>query len=132
MAEGWTVKIDGQELELPDDVCSTDKRLRDALVQFYPGAANSDVKRDEKARTITVTKRAGQKGACDRVAAALDRAPETFTPALVLDVLGAPRSKAALEAAVRESFEDESAVTRIVAALDDAPPSPSLAVPEGF
>jgi hypothetical protein len=129
----WTVKIDGAELELPDDVCETDKKLRDALVQFYPGAANSDVKRDEKARTITVTKRAGSKGGYAAVVAELDAAPEWIHPALRFDSAGWRKSDAAaVEQAMLDALGAAAQVDRVAAVLDDAAPLPSPTVPEGF
>lgn len=59
-----TVKIEGTELELEEKDCASDKKLRDALVPFYPAVANAKIERKtEKGKTtITVTKQAGNKG----------------------------------------------------------------------
>jgi hypothetical protein len=133
MAEDWTVKIDQQELTLPDDVCSSDKKLRDALVQFYPGAANSDVKRDEKARTITVTKRAGSKGGYENAVATLDRAPEWIHPALCLDQRGLGRfAGEALDGVTIHALEEAALFDRVTEVLDGADAQPTPYVPKGF
>jgi hypothetical protein len=130
-----TVKIEGTELELPDDICKSDQKLRDALVAFYPGAANSDVKRDKKGdkEVITVTKRAGSKGSSAPVVEALDAAPEWIHPALVFDVKGWRKTDAeALERAMLEALESLAEVERVAGLLDSAAPLPAPFVPEGF
>jgi hypothetical protein len=125
------VKIDGAEIELPDDMCKTDKGVRDALTPYYPGAANSDVKRETKgsATIITVTKRAGSKGSYAAVFEALERAPEEITPLLLLS----PRARRGdVDAALSRSLEDAREVARARAALDAAPSVAAADVPEGF
>lgn len=129
-----TVKIDGAEMELPDDVCKTDQKLRDALVAFYPGAANSDVRREKKGdhEVITVTKRAGSKG-CDEVFEALDAAPEEVNPVIALAALGRTRfRKGELDEALSRSVAMKLETKRARRALDAAPAQPARFVPEGF
>jgi hypothetical protein len=130
-----TVKIDGSEMELPDEICKTDKSLKDALTPFYPGAANSDVKRETKDghTVITVTKRAGSKGGFESVFDALDRAPEWIHPALRYDVAGWRKGDGArVEEAMLDALTAVPRVGRIVRVLDAATPQASLTVPEGF
>lgn len=59
----WTIKVDGQEVELPWDLCDQDEKLIEALVEYFPGARGATIKRDTKNNTITVIKKAGTKGA---------------------------------------------------------------------
>jgi hypothetical protein len=59
------VKIEGNTLDLPDEVANSNKSLIDALTPYYPAAANATIKREGKGAgmVVTVTKKAGTKGA---------------------------------------------------------------------
>jgi hypothetical protein len=52
--------LDGQTIELPDDVAKDDNLIRRALAPFYPAVANAQIRREEKdgQTQITVIKRA--------------------------------------------------------------------------
>lgn len=56
--------LEGQVLDLPDEVASTDDTLRNAFVPFFPELGTADIKRQEKdgITEIRVVKRAGTKG----------------------------------------------------------------------
>jgi hypothetical protein len=129
------VKIEGNTLDLPDDVCKTNKGLTDALLPFYPAAANADIKRETKGEetVITVTKKAGTKGHSDPVIAALDAAAETINPVLLIDTAKVKKLPAAeLDAALEQFLEEERQVLRIVKALDNAEPQSAAIPPVGF
>jgi hypothetical protein len=81
------ISADGAEFEIADDVARDDRHLREALVPFYPELANAEINRSEEdgKLIVTVTKRAGTKGAgVSDVIIALRAAPEEINPALVL------------------------------------------------
>ena len=56
--------LEGQVLDLPDEVASTDDTLRNAFVPFFPELGTADIKRQEKdgITEIRMVKRAGTKG----------------------------------------------------------------------
>lgn len=60
------IKIEGQELEMPENIARDDAALKDALAPYFPGAANAKFMRSEEKDgviTVTVVKQAGTKGA---------------------------------------------------------------------
>jgi hypothetical protein len=59
------VHIDGQTIQLPEEVAKDDELIRKALAPFYPGAATATIERSSG--KITVIKRAGPKGASETV-----------------------------------------------------------------
>jgi hypothetical protein len=67
MMATFKVKIEGQEIPLPEEIGATDEGVKKALAPFYPDVANALITRVEKDGevTITVVKRAGTKGADD-------------------------------------------------------------------
>jgi hypothetical protein len=81
------ISADGAEFEITDDVARDDRHLSEALAPFYPELANAEINRSEEdgKLIVTVTKRAGTKGAgVSDVIIALRAAPEEINPALVL------------------------------------------------
>lgn len=81
------ISTDGVEFEIADDVARDDRHLREALAPFYPELANAEINRSEEdgKLIVTVTKRAGTKGAgASDVLVALHAAPEEINPAVVL------------------------------------------------
>jgi hypothetical protein len=61
----YVVKIEGQEIPVPDEIGGNDEAVKRALTPYYPEVANAMITRVEKdgVTTITVVKRAGTKGA---------------------------------------------------------------------
>jgi len=130
-----TVKVEGTSLEMPDEICKTDKGLTDALIQFYPGVANADFKREKNGdqTVITVTKKAGTKGTFAHVLAALNAAPESISPVLMLqETPPAKLSTKQLDDALTQGLEDEAEILRIANALDHAQAQPADVRPVGF
>lgn len=81
------ISADGAEFEITDDAARDDRHLREALAPFYPELMNAEINRLEEdgELIVTVTKRAGTKGAgVSGVLVALHAAPEEINPALVL------------------------------------------------
>lgn len=81
------ISTDGTEFEIPDDIASDDQHLLEALVPFYAELANAEISRLEESGklTVTLTKRAGTKGAgISDVLLALVAAPEEINPALIM------------------------------------------------
>lgn len=71
------VIIEGQNLEIEDEIAKDDETLRAALQVSWPDAKNATFKRETKdgSMTVTVNKRAGTKGLglVDRLLAATDQ-----------------------------------------------------------
>ena len=62
-----TIKLEGQEIQLPDAIAQNDEQLKQALTPFYPEMANADIRRETNSKTgqltVSLVKRAGPKGA---------------------------------------------------------------------
>ena len=58
------VKLEGQDIQLPDEAAASDDLVRKALVPYFPDVANSEIRREtnDGQTTVTVVKRAGPKG----------------------------------------------------------------------
>lgn len=129
------VLIEGNELELPDDICADNKSLLDALVSFYPAAGNASVQRKKEGDTtiITVTKRAGSKGLLETVVRALKEAPETINPILVIETTGWKKhTNAEIDEALLTMVADQEEITRITRSLGESAPEAAQTVPVGF
>lgn len=127
------VRVEGTTLTLDASVCATNKSLIDALVPFYPAVANAEIKRDSKTGDITVTKKAGKKGSYAPVIQALDAAPETISPILVLAATKPKRVRGEkLDQALLQAIDDEDATVRVRRALDSAEGEPANRLPIGF
>jgi len=64
----YKIKIEGQEIEMPEEIAGDDAALKSALAPFFPGAANAKFMRSEEKDgviIVTVVKQAGTKGAGD-------------------------------------------------------------------
>ncbi len=85
----YTISIEGQSIEMSEDIASDDGKLKAALSPFFPGAANAKFMRSEpKDETITVTviKQAGTKGSEpeDQVLRRLIEAREGQNPVIAM------------------------------------------------
>ncbi|MCE1255591.1 MAG: hypothetical protein LWX83_18830 [Anaerolineae bacterium] len=60
----YIINIEGQNIEMPEEVASKDETVKQALAPFFPGAANAKITRSVSGDTTTVTviKIAGTKG----------------------------------------------------------------------
>lgn len=60
----YIVKIEGQEIPVPEEIGRDDDSVKRALAPYFPDAANAMITRVEEGETvkITVVKRAGSKG----------------------------------------------------------------------
>ena len=58
------IHLEGQAIDLPDNIAANDDLIRRALAPFYPAVAHAQIKRAEKdgVPTITVVKRAEPNG----------------------------------------------------------------------
>jgi hypothetical protein len=129
------VKIEGSELELDETICKSDKTLKEALSPYYPAVSNADIKREEKngQTVITVTKRAGSKGAHGSIFGALDDAEEWIHPALVLEVEGWQGTRPAdVDDALIKALNAEREIARAALVIEGAPAQASNQVPAGF
>lgn len=129
------VKVEGNTLDLPEEICKSNKSLTDALLPFYPAVANADIKREGKGEdtVITVTKKAGTKGSFAPVIAALDAAPEAINPVLVIAATQPKKlTTATLDDAIVAMLEDEAELARVSRALDEAPAQAAQILPRGF
>jgi hypothetical protein len=59
------IKIDGQNIPMEDEVAKDDSRVKMALAQFYPDAANARITRttENGQMVVSIVKQAGTKGA---------------------------------------------------------------------
>jgi hypothetical protein len=129
------IKIDGNTLDLEDAIVATDKGLCEALAPYYPAVANATIKREKKGdeTIITVTKKAGVKGAFASVLNELDEAPEQISPILAIEATGWRKSnKLAVDDALLQLFADETEIQRITNALDAAESQSANTRPQGF
>ncbi len=61
----YKISIEGQEIEMPEEIAGDDGALKSALSPYFPGAANAKFMRSEPKDgviTVTVVKQAGTKG----------------------------------------------------------------------
>lgn len=138
-----TVLLEGQELELPDEIVATDDLLKKALSPYYPGVSDAEIKRetkDDKA-IVTVVKRAGPKGNANLVVASLDETPRHLNPAIALyqqlqDSTMLPEDLALMESHIDQAIEQGEAEMRAVneasQKLAAAAPVPGPIVFPGF
>lgn len=83
-----TVRFEGQEFLLSNDIANDDAKLRNALQPVFQEAATAEIHRTtEDGRSVVfLTRKAGTKGAGartqERVLEALATAPESMNPAI--------------------------------------------------
>ncbi len=141
----YLISIEGQSIELPEEIAGDDTKLKAALSPFFPGAANAKIMRNpekEGVINITVIKQAGTKG-YDPLAK-LFKAKESTNPVVELyqEITTATvnqlpaeqlmRLDARIEKVVTEGEKQADAITRTRELLIGAEPKPSLVVPAGF
>ncbi|MGI8655431.1 MAG: hypothetical protein ACR2LC_09455 [Pyrinomonadaceae bacterium] len=139
----FTIKIEGTEIPMEDDMCKDDETLKAALAPFYPAVTNADIKR--AGQVITITKRAGSKGAVIDVVAFLEAAPEEINPALSLarrvrqlseapdfSLQEAMLMQGEIDQAVQQGGIAVAQVEGALRVLDQAEPVSSSIVPVGF
>jgi hypothetical protein len=64
----YKISIEGQEIDMPEEIAGDDAALKSALSPYFPGAANAKFMRSEPKDgviTVTVVKQAGTKGASE-------------------------------------------------------------------
>jgi hypothetical protein len=148
------VILEGQTIQMPDEVAQTDEGLIRALTPLYPDVANAEIARKMEGgeTVITVVKRPGPKGmdtnrlpgAQAVVTAALLAASDEPNPAvqLCLELRGldlataSPEELLALRGRIDLATEQGEAaiesVRRTLKALHKAVPVPARHVPVGF
>lgn len=134
----------GQSLLIEDRIARDDTLLRQALAIVYPGAANADIKREEKngELVVTVIKRAGSKG---NPLAVLMAAPEEVNPALLLawelkrieragefDLRVSVAVQGRVRKALSEGEIEKAKTDKIIRTLKLLKPRPACQVPTGF
>lgn len=146
------VILEGQTIQMPDEVAQTDEGLIRALSPLYPDVANAEIARKTVGgeTTITVVKRPGPKGTNDQpsaqvqVVTALVAAPSEANPAVrhCLELCGLDLAKATVEElfalrgridqACEQGESEIDSVRRTLKALHWAAPIPARHAPLGF
>lgn len=140
----YQITIEGQMIEMPEEIAGDDEKLKSALVPFFPGAANAKIMRaPEKDGVIAVTviKQAGTKG----LLPILESAKESKNPVAVLhqEILLQPIKAAISDEEMLEKEKEiikalelgETQVNNMTRSLDyllSAAPGASPSVPDGF
>jgi hypothetical protein len=94
----YKIMIEGQEIEMPEEIAGDDGALKSALSPYFPGAANAKFIRTEpkdNVITVTVVKQAGTKGSGDddalQILAHLDVAlPGSLTSQVLIKLIETP------------------------------------------
>ncbi len=140
------LSLEGQTIDVPDEIAQSDDALIRALTPLYPDVANAEIARkDENGETIiTVVKRPGAKGGCAQVLQSLLDASSEVNPALTLCMLlrqqhveqATPDELLALreriETAIEAGEQQIETVRTSLKLLMLATPVPALHVPVGF
>ena len=82
-----TLQIEGQTLELPEDVAVSDDAIRRVIAPLFPQAANATIQRVTDSNgltTIKLTKQAGTKGTYAAILNRLTRSESYVNPAFTL------------------------------------------------
>lgn len=134
----------GQSLPIEDRIARDDNLLRQALAIVYPGAANADIKREEKngELVVSVIKRAGSKG---HPLAVLKAAPEEVNPALLMawelkkmeragefDLRVSVAVQGQVRKALNEGEIEKARIDKMLRTLKLLKPCPARQVPVGF
>jgi hypothetical protein len=82
----YNILIEGQTIPVPPEIGTDDAKVKASLAPFFPDAANAQITRAEKGEvvTITVTKKAGSKGAAgdNNLLAQLETTPGGMNPVM--------------------------------------------------
>jgi hypothetical protein len=141
-----TLRIEGQSLELPENIAVNDDAVRRAIAPLFPQIASARFERvtDKDGRTeLKVTKEAGVKGLTpETLVDTLKRCPRHINPALALshklqqaninqieDILTLERQ---VEAAIQKGEYELKVTNAIFTRLLHAPAVPSSKTPLGF
>lgn len=141
----YTVTIEGQKIPLPDEIGSSDDKVRQALAPYFPDAANALITRSEKEGevTINVVKKAGTKGLLEGLDMLTDCAPNRKNPAVALhdELKSASQELSAeqllvldkrIEDAIKDGERQRDALVHAIRRLIEARPQPAPAVVRGF
>lgn len=82
-----TLLVEGQEIELPEEIAVSDDAIRKAIAPLFPQSANATIQRttDGQGRTtIKLTKQAGTKGGYPEILKQLIRSRQHINPAFTL------------------------------------------------
>lgn len=141
-----TLQIEGQSLELPENIAVNDDAVRRAIAPLFPQIASARFERvtDKEGRTVLeITKEAGTKGLTTQsLIDALKCCPRHINPALILahklqtitpnrveDILVLEQQ---LESAIRKGEHELKVTNAIFTRLLQAPAVPSTTTPIGF
>jgi len=141
-----TLHIEGQSLELPENIAVNDDAVRRAIAPLFPQIASARFERvtDRDGRTVLkVTKEAGTKGLTPQsLVDALQRCPRHVNPALILarqlhdttpsrveDIL---TLETRLDKAIQQGEHELQVTHAIVTRLLHTPAVPASATPIGF
>lgn len=140
----YVIKIENQEIPVPEDIGSSDDAVKKALAPFFPDAANALITRTTKDDTITinVVKKAGSKGAalnylieCEGGKNPAISMVETIEKTN-METMGDIEMLLALDTqiadAVREGTAQAGMIKAAIHRLSKSKPVPSPVVPIGF
>jgi len=158
----YKISIEGQTIELPEEIAGDDAKLKAALTPFFPGAANAKFMRTEPKDdvvTVTVIKQAGTKGLKadliiiddpiirepqDQVLRRLIEAEEGINPVVdlnravegkLLNQMGVEKLMALdkkIDLTVKEGRKERDDVETTLSLLEHAKPQPAESVSTGF
>ena len=111
----YLIKIEGQEIPVPEEIGKSDESVKQVLTPYYPQAANSLITRVQKDDlvTITVVKQAGTKGVM---------IPDEEILEGLIQCEGGKNSAVALYEVFRENipFKDPYTLLRMSGEIDEA------------
>lgn len=137
----YVVKIEGQEIEVPDEVGSDDNLLRSMLAPYYPGVMEAGITRVTKddVTTVTVIKKSGTKGGI--IESLLEDRPDSnplealikrARSIRVKNEKGVIRIARKIQEELSRGSNQEFQIQRVIGALKDCEPEPSNQQVEGF
>lgn len=140
----YRISIEGQTIEMPEEIAGDDEKLKSALVPYFPGAANAKIMRTGEKDgivVVTVIKQAGTKGALPLLLGL----PESRNPVAELHqeilkkrVTAAMRDEQTIEMsdmiekAIDQGSEQNVRILKTLQDLENMPAEASTQVPEGF
>lgn len=142
----YLISIEGQMIEMPEEVAGNDEQLKSALTPFFPGAANAKINRgEEKDGTVTiqVIKQAGTKGYLLPVDF-LEKAPEGVNTVVQLHrelatagiLSQSPEELLKLDGKINKAMEagrkEDHSIAQTLDSLAEAPADPAADTIEGF